>query len=266
MEYPKALDEIKVFYENILRENLVGIYVHGSIAFGCFQWEKSDIDFLVVTRREPSASQKEKMVRKLLELDGAGLCPPKGFEMSAVLAEHCRDFVYPTPYTLHYSNAYSRQCREDLPGFCRRMRGTDRDLAAHFTVVRAVGFALCGEPVQAVFGPVPKECYLDSILGDAKDAQKGILQDPVYFILNLCRVLAYQKEGKVLSKKDGGLWGLTALPDRYRSVVEEALASYGGETPFDFAPDGLQDFSAYLLGEIFPGFPKDLAKDASSGL
>lgn len=254
MEYPKALDEIKRSYNRILRENLVGIYVHGSIAFGCFRWEKSDIDFLAVTRQEPSDGQKQEMIRTLLELDREGLCPPKGFEMSAVLAEHCRDFVYPTPYTLHYSNTYRRQCREDLSGFCRRMHGTDRDLAAHFTVLRAAGFALCGEPVQAVFGPVPKECYLDSILGDVKDAQKGMSEDPVYYILNLCRVLAYQREGKVLSKKDGGLWGLAALPKRCRPAVQAALSSYAGEAPFDFAPDGLQAFSSDLLGQIFPDF------------
>ncbi|MCI9405406.1 MAG: DUF4111 domain-containing protein [Oscillospiraceae bacterium] len=266
MEYPKVLDEIKVFYEKTLQENLVGIYVHGSIAFGCFRWEKSDIDFLVVTRQEPFDAQKQELVRKLLELDRKGFCPPKGFEMSAVLAEHCRDFVYPTPYTLHYSSAYSRQCREDLPGFCQRMRGTDRDLAAHFTVLRAEGFALCGAPVQEVFGPVPKACYLDSILGDAKDAQQGIVQDPVYFILNLCRVLAYQREEKVLSKKDGGLWGLTALPGRYHPVVQAALSSYGGGEPLDLDPDRLRDFSGYLLGQIFPGFSEKSEKDANFGL
>ncbi len=258
MEYPKVLDEIKLSYENILQKNLVGIYVHGSIAFGCFRWEKSDIDFLVVTQQEPSDSQKQEMIRTLLALDRAGLCPPKGFEMSVVLAKYCRDFVYPTPYTLHYSNTYRRQCQEDLPGFCQRMRGTDRDLAAHFTVLRAAGFALCGAPVQEVFGPVPRQCYLDSILGDAKDAQKGMSEDPVYYILNLCRVLAYQREGKILSKKDGGLWGLTALSDRDRPVVRAALSAYGGGEPLDLDPDRLGEFSAYLLGQIFPGFSEKL--------
>ncbi|WP_161567304.1 hypothetical protein [Acidilutibacter cellobiosedens] len=35
-------------YQTILGDNLVGIYVHGSIAFGCFHEEKSDIDFIAV--------------------------------------------------------------------------------------------------------------------------------------------------------------------------------------------------------------------------
>ena len=42
------LDTVAGRYEEILGKNLVGIYAHGSLAFGCFSWERSDIDFLVV--------------------------------------------------------------------------------------------------------------------------------------------------------------------------------------------------------------------------
>ncbi len=35
-----------------IAENLIGIYLHGSLAFGCFNPLRSDIDLLVVTQRE----------------------------------------------------------------------------------------------------------------------------------------------------------------------------------------------------------------------
>ena len=38
----------------ILGENLVGIYLHGSAAMGCFNDKKSDIDLLVVVKGEVS--------------------------------------------------------------------------------------------------------------------------------------------------------------------------------------------------------------------
>ena len=50
---------IKREYSTILREKLVGIYVHGSIAFGCFNWARSDIDFLVVVNESLSQVEKE---------------------------------------------------------------------------------------------------------------------------------------------------------------------------------------------------------------
>lgn len=38
-------------YQEILKDNLIGIYIHGSIAFGCFNQDTSDIDFIVVVKK-----------------------------------------------------------------------------------------------------------------------------------------------------------------------------------------------------------------------
>ena len=43
----KDADEAEGALTTCAQENLTGIYVHGSLAFGCFRWEKSDVDFLV---------------------------------------------------------------------------------------------------------------------------------------------------------------------------------------------------------------------------
>ena len=44
------------------------------------------------------------------------------------------------------------------------MIGADKDLAAHFTVIRARGRCLCGLPIDEVFGEVPEggDCTLIS--------------------------------------------------------------------------------------------------------
>ena len=57
--------EIKRRYADILQENLLGIYLHGSLAAGCFQWERSDIDFLVVVRQMPAIEKKIALVETL---------------------------------------------------------------------------------------------------------------------------------------------------------------------------------------------------------
>ena len=43
-----CLDDLQTRYTAILASNLVGMYVHGSIAMGCFKPDSSDIDVLVV--------------------------------------------------------------------------------------------------------------------------------------------------------------------------------------------------------------------------
>ena len=114
MKISEILSNIENSYKEILGDNLTGIYVHGSLAFGCFRWEKSDIDFLVVVKNSPSLTEKTAMMKVLLELDP--YCPAKGLEMSVVLEDVCKNFTYPTPYELHFSNAYKEKCRRDPEG------------------------------------------------------------------------------------------------------------------------------------------------------
>lgn len=253
MDYMKLLDLIGEQYQEVLKSNLIGIYVHGSIAFGCYNPEKSDIDFLVVVKEEPTLQDKMKLIKILLELDKEA--PKKGFEMSVVCKDICCNFVYPTPFVLHYSNLHRNRCKENLEEYCETMSGTDVDLAAHFTVIRQVGYVLIGQPVGEVFGEVPRKFYLDSITNDIVDAKEDIKEQPVYIILNLCRVLGYIAEEKVMSKEQGGEWGINHLPKKYTSIVQTALTEYRSKTReklLEFYTDSsLTEFCNYMMRCIF---------------
>ena len=85
------LHRIAAACRNTLGDTLAGVYVHGSLAFGCFCWTQSDIDFLVAVRRPLSQAQKEALLRALLALEPDA--PSKGLEMSAVLEAYCRSFI-----------------------------------------------------------------------------------------------------------------------------------------------------------------------------
>lgn len=231
-----------------LGEFLTGIYLHGSLAFGCFHWESSDIDFIIVVREPPTLQQKVHLMQGLLAIESQ--CPPKGMEMSLVLEKDCRTFRYPIPYALHFSAMYREKCRADVEKFCREMHGVDRDLAAHFTVIRQVGIPLIGPPPQQVFGEVPAEAYRDSIFRDIANAEQEIIQEPMYLVLNLCRVLAYEREGLVLSKEAGGQWGAEHLPSPEREIAAAAQESYRTGVPLKIEESSLRAFAKELLKRL----------------
>lgn len=245
----EILHQIKEKYRSILGENLTGIYIHGSIAFQCFNWNKSDIDFLVVVNQAPSLSAKESLITALLELDA--VCPPKGLEMSVVLESACIDFHYPVPFELHFSNAHKERCKTDLHNYCLSMNGTDQDLAAHFTIIRKAGITLYGKDISQVFSSVPRNDYIDSIKGDIENAVTDISEDPIYVILNLCRVLAYIRDGAVLSKEQGGIWGMENLPPNHHNIIENALGCYRGSDIFATDNETEKRFAEYMVRQIF---------------
>lgn len=53
-KYPKnvsiILGEIVNIFTSQLQDNLIGIYLHGSLVMGCFNPQSSDIDFLVIVK------------------------------------------------------------------------------------------------------------------------------------------------------------------------------------------------------------------------
>ena len=215
--------------KRILGDNLVGVYLHGSAVMGCFNPGKSDVDLLVVVKEEPTDTVKRAFMDMVVSLNETG--PAKGIEMSIVERSVCKPFVYPTPFVLHFSKMHLDRYRNDPEDYIAKMKGTDRDLAAHITVIHARGVCLCGAPIDEVFGEVPKQAYMDSLWYDIADAEDDIAEDTMYLTLNLARVLAFLQDGNVLSKKEGGEWGLKNLPEKYHGLLREALSEYRGETP-----------------------------------
>lgn len=232
----------------ILKEKLIGIYLHGSAAMGCYQPKKSDLDYIVVIREGMTETEKRKYMDMVTKLDAEG--PAKGIEMSIVTRDACNPFIYPTPFILHYSRMHSAWYREDPAGYIQKMNGTDQDLAAHFTVIRDRGICLYGLPVREAFAEVPEENYLDSIRDDVSGAAEEIAEQPMYYILNLARVLGYMKEKKVLSKKEGGAWGLENLPGKYHPLILTALEEYEHGTEEEYDAMLARDYAEYMLGNI----------------
>ena len=241
------LDAFVAAARSVLADNLVGVYLHGSAAMGCYHPAVSDLDFIVVVRGPLSDEARRALMDAIVDLDSR--TPGKGIEMSVVTAGACKPFHYPTPFELHYSRMHTAWYRRDPADYIEKMRGTDADLAAHFTVLRSRGACLCGAPIDGVFGAVPGRDYVDSILGDVRGAEEEIAENPMYLILNLARVLAFLEAGTTLSKREGGEWALAHAPE-YRPLVQAALGEYAGGARPDYDADLARRYARDMLRRI----------------
>lgn len=232
----------------ILGDNLTGIYLHGSAAMGCFNDWKSDIDFLVVVEDELSFEDKLRYMDMVVELNASA--PPKGIELSIIRRSVCKPFIYPTPFDLHFSIAHLEWYQRNPRDYVLKMKGTDRDLAAHIKIIYHRGLCLWGNEIQDVFEDVDGKAYYDSIWSDIQHAGEDIKKTPVYTTLNLCRVLAYKKENLILSKQEGGRWGLGNVPERYRKLVQMALDDYSSRQWAEFDEKETGEYAGYMLKAI----------------
>lgn len=249
MDTQYYLDRTVELFKEEMGSNLVGVYLHGSLAMGCFNPNKSDIDLLIVAQEKLSFENSKRIVKKLLKLHDS-MPNKRGIELSVILESYLKDFVYPTPFEFHYSDYHREKYQAEENYLCGGFE--DPDLAAHIVVTYHRGIKLYGKAIREVFYPIDQQFYIKSILSDVESALEDIIESPVYFTLNLCRVLYFlKKEGVVSSKKEGGEWSLSVLPSEYHQNVQHCLNEYIGIADNDeLNVEQLTGFANCMISEI----------------
>jgi predicted nucleotidyltransferase len=244
IEYPahfsaslrEQLDAVVVAFLDVLESRLTGVYLHGSLAMGCFNADLSDIDLLVRVRGPFEQRTRRRIVSLLLELSGR----PSPIELSILSDADLFPWSYPTPYTFHFSEDWRQrfEAGDDQPA-----ERLDPDLAAHITVLHARGLTLFGEPLVRAFPGVPREHFRDSLFRDHDWALERLNTNPVYAILNTLRLLRYLADGAITSKCEAGEWALNTLPVEVHQPIDIALAWYRGrKATFDLSRDEIEQF------------------------
>jgi streptomycin 3"-adenylyltransferase len=164
-------------------------------------------------------------------------------------------FQHPLPCDLHYSEKWREQYEQDLrTGAWKHWNDTverDPDLTISIRVLYQCGICLYGKPVSETLPEVPEQDFRDALIKKVQAEINHRRQDPISFVLNACRTLAYLRDGAILSKDEGGLWGLAHLPEQYHPLIQQVLALYRGERPG--RPVGhaaLDDFAAFVMEEV----------------
>ncbi len=233
--------------QRLLGENLVGFYLHGSLALGGFNPARSDVNIIAVTRKSIDIEAKHTLMTLLLRISKMP-CPIDVYYLSM---QDTFPFQQPLPYDLHYSEVWREQVQQDLRnGTWKHWDDSihhESDLTIFLTVVQKHGVCLYGEPPIQTLPAVPEQEFRTVLIENIQAAQQFPLHNPMSFVLNACRVAAYLHDGTILSKDAGGEWGLTNMPEQYHPLIQQLLALYRGESPG--RPVGraaLSDFAAYV--------------------
>ncbi|HEV2661355.1 MAG TPA: aminoglycoside adenylyltransferase domain-containing protein, partial [Ktedonobacteraceae bacterium] len=234
---------------SLLGENLLGIYLHGSLAQGGFQPARSDIDIIVVSEQGIEPANQLTIVEMLLRLSKA----PIPLDIYFLAKSAIFPFQQHLPYDLHYNE---RQ-REHYQVMLRRgewqndLDQRDPLLNVYLAILHTYGIVLAGKPIAETLPIVPDQTLRESLVAATLLARDERLQDLVSFVLNACRTLAYLREGTLISKEEGGIWGETHLPEQYAALIHQSLALYRGDRLS--RPVGrvvLDEFAEYVKGEL----------------
>lgn len=213
--------------ENELSDNLIGIYLHGSLAMGCYYRPKSDLDIIVVVQNQIGVDVAKKTGIAIAKQ--AEKRPTTGnVELSIIVADTAKNIPVHVPFELHYSTEWhDKTLNGDIEYDSTK---TDIDLLSHLMYIQQRGIVLSGKPINEVFGKYNWQHFMGAVIDDFEWIleDEHILETPFYGILNICRVLQLLNEDShtVHSKDEGGEWGLENLPAEFRPLIQKALDVY----------------------------------------
>tara|TARA_Y100001933_G_C18915939_1_gene528848 strand:- start:311 stop:1099 length:789 start_codon:yes stop_codon:yes gene_type:complete len=253
------IKNITDLFKVTLGSNLVGVYLHGSLAMGLYNPETSDIDILVVVKTKIEPRKKRILVENLLDIEDKN--PKNDVEMSIILESDIIQGNHPMYFDLHYSKLHKDDFLQTSQ-VCQG--GEDPDLICHLAMTKARGKRLHGRPIGDLGIVIEVSDFIDSVLNDLVYNENELMQRPEYIILNICRTLRYLYDKTHCSKIEGGMWAITKHEGVSASILNEILKKYKGAN-YDLTPYGkeIHSLAERLLNEVLDQVKKIQVEECS---
>lgn len=210
----------------ILRDRLVGLYLHGSAVQSDFRPEQSDIDVLGLVSGKLNDLDRERLTDSLSHKSLP--VPARGLEFLLCTAESARNPVFAFRYEYALSTGVEWGTVWE-PGGCTS------DTLVHALVCQKSGRALYGPPPEQAFGTVSQNLLKRALIAELEWHIRELTKqtDPLLLanaILNAARSVYASRSGQIVSKTEGAQLWLKDHPSD--SLVLGALSFRSGEGPF----------------------------------
>jgi hypothetical protein len=248
------VQELQSGIQTVLGEQLVGLYLEGSLAAGGFD-AASDIDFLAVMNDDiaPDLFASLQVMHDRLN----GLDNPWATRLEGMYSSRA-DLRSYDPTHAAFPNL-ERGVGERL-----KMVHYDETGVIHRWILRQYGVVLRGPPLKTLIDPVTPDDLRQAVRAILPGWAKGLLADPYYLqmhdyqcyvVLSACRMLYTVRHGEVVPKVASANWAKKSLPERWGPLIERAwigrMASKG-QAPLEDIQCTL-DFLRYMLEQLVPG-------------
>lgn len=225
--YPELREVLNAFVHEVtteLRENLVGIYLVGSIASGDFDLD-SDVDFLVVTNAELTEANMKSLQDIQTKINAIDCYPAKHLEGSYISISDLNNWDIVGEKKLYYFDNGSTTYEESTHDNQWHVRW----------ILRERGITLVGPKPETILKSIPLNELLNEIKTTMLQVMK-VFQDEInrplgfwnsrfgqsFTVLTYCRMLHTLHTGTVQSKKAGAQWAKEFVDPKWVKLIDQS--------------------------------------------
>lgn len=252
-----SLQGLAAALDQILGPTLVGAYVYGSLTQRAFDPARSDVDCIVVLRRDLTGPQFRTLDAWLAR---AAECDDWVRRLQLQVLVRSRLLRPDTRGALFQFGALRRSGSDGNPIIWRNILETGVTLigAAPETFLPRITDRMLFDALVREVG------YLRGEIASSASHWRGQRSYRAYAVLTLCRILYTNQTGDVVSKRRAAAWALRRLPSRWLGLVRMALASDRGE-PSRLALPRIARFIEYADRQLAPPASRAMRKRRSTG-
>lgn len=217
----KQIDDCSKLLKNILRDDLLGIYLYGSSIMGGLQ-KFSDIDLFVISNRKTTYEEKKQLVNSLLKISGIYSISKdiKPIELTIVVKSDVNPWQYPPKFDFLYGD----WMRKDFEGGNIEPWKTKENpnLAIVITQILLSNKTLFGPCLDQLLAPVPYGDFISATTAEIDSLMNDLDWDTRNVLLTLARIWCTLETDTIRSKADAIYWTIEKIPIEYRPVLERA--------------------------------------------
>jgi predicted nucleotidyltransferase len=211
------LEDLLARIQAILGQKLVGVYLYGSLVWGDFDPDISDIDLLVVIASELDDGEFSALDRMHLDVVGKRMRGEDRLEIAYVPVAALRTF-----------KARASTIAIISPGEPFHLKEAGVDWLINWYTVQEQSVTLFGPAPTTLIDPISKEEYLRAVRRQVQDWGEWVYHGrdrpwQAYTILTMCRALYAVTHGRQASKRQAALWAQQELP-QWSPLIGDALA------------------------------------------
>ena len=200
----------------VLGHKLVGVYLYGSLVWGDFDRESSDIDLVVATSSDIDAQEFNNLDTMQL-----------GFVDTYAYWNGRIEIVYVSIATLRTFKSHISKIAVISPGEPFHFKETDPGWLMNWYMVQEQGRTLFGPAPTTLIDPISKQEFIQTVKQHAARWGEWIHDSrarpsQAYAILTMCRALYTSKHGVQVSKRKAAQWAAQELPE-WSGLIENAL-------------------------------------------
>ena len=224
--YPKLKDVLTIFVDKqkqALGENLLGVYLVGSLASGDFDLD-SDIDFLCVIKDELEETDIKALPKIQKNIQEINCYPAKHLEGSYITERDLTDWNVVGKKLYYFDNGSTS------------IEQSTHDNKWHVRwILREGGITLIGQKPKTFLESIPIHELINEIrttmvqgLKDFETEIKGPLSfsnsrfGQSFYVLTYCRMLHTIYSGTVQSKKISAEWAKQTIDTHWTKIIDQA--------------------------------------------